>query len=61
MLGVSNEIAKLFESQWVQDNIPVNQWVYFHKWLRYYLDFCAKYSLQLNDTGHYVDIERQKN
>jgi hypothetical protein len=54
VLRVSNDIAKLFESQLVHDNIPANQWIYFHKWLRYYLDFCAKYSLQPNDTGHYV-------
>jgi Phage integrase, N-terminal SAM-like domain len=38
----------------VHDKIPTNQWLYFHKWLRYYLDFCAKYSLQANDTRHYV-------
>ena len=54
MLRVSNEIAQLFESQLVHDKIPTNQWLYFHKWLRYYLDFCAKYSLQANDTRHYV-------
>ena len=54
VLRVSNEIAKLFESQLVNDNIPANQWLYFHKWLRYYLNFCTKYSLQPNDTGHSV-------
>jgi integron integrase len=54
VLRVSNEIVKLFESQLVHENIPSNQWLNFHKWLRYYLDFCSKYSLQPNDTGHYV-------
>ena len=54
MLRVSNDIAQLFESQLVHDMIPANQWLYFHKWLRYYLDFCAKYSLQANETEHYV-------
>lgn len=54
MLRVSSDIATLFESQLAHHNIPTNQWSYFHKWLRYYLDFCAKYSLQPNDTRHYV-------
>jgi len=54
VLRVSNGIAKLFEAQLVYDNIPADQWIYFHKWLRYYLDFCAKYSLQPNDTEYYV-------
>ena len=36
---VSKAIAQLFESQLVYENIPNNQWVYFNKWLRYYLDF----------------------
>ncbi len=54
VLRVSKDIAQLFELQLVYDNIPTNQWVYFHKRLSYYLDFCLKYSLQLNDIQHYV-------
>lgn len=54
MLRVSTDIATLFESQLILHNISADQWRYFHKWLRYYLDFCAKYSLQANDTRHYV-------
>jgi len=42
VLRVSNDTAQLFKSQLMQDNIPVNHCIYFHKWQRYYLDFCSK-------------------
>lgn len=45
MLTVPEQLNKTFETQLSLRNIPVHQRSYFHKWLRYYLDFCAKHRL----------------
>jgi hypothetical protein len=45
MLTVPEQLNKTFETQLSLRNILVHQRRYFHKWLRYFLDFCAKYCL----------------
>lgn len=50
MLTVPEQLNKTFETQLSLRNIPVHQRSYFHKWLRYYLDFCVKYCLDANVT-----------
>lgn len=47
MLTVPEQLNKTFETQLGLRNIPVHQRSYFHKWLRYYLDFCAKYRTRM--------------
>jgi integron integrase len=44
MLTVPASLSQTFESQLSLRNIPDQQRRDFHKWLRFYLDFCAKYA-----------------
>ncbi|MDD5461412.1 MAG: hypothetical protein PHG00_07240 [Methylococcales bacterium] len=39
-------MTQLFEALLAKQGIPINQRSYYHKWLRYYLDFCDKYHLE---------------
>ena len=48
MLTVPASLSQTFESQLSLRNIPDQQRHDFHKWLRFYLDFCNKYSLDSN-------------
>ena len=43
MLAVPASLSQAFEAQLNQRNVPDQQRRDFHKWLRYYLDFCSKY------------------
>jgi integron integrase len=44
MLTVPASLTQAFDSQLFQRNIPNHQRRDFHKWLRFYLDYCAKYA-----------------
>ena len=44
MLAVPPELAQRYEARLLQQNIVTGQRPHYHKWLRYYLDFCDKYS-----------------
>lgn len=46
MLTISPNLTQLFEALLAKQGIPINQRSYYHKWLRYYLDFCDKYHLE---------------
>lgn len=45
MLAVSPELIHRYEARLVQQNLTAGQRPHYHKWLRYYLDFCQKYGL----------------
>ncbi len=49
MLAVSPDLTRCYEAQLVQQNIMAGQRPHYHKWLRYYLDFCHKYSFDSID------------
>ena len=44
MLSVPPELARRFDAQLAQQDIVAGRRPHYHKWLRYYLDFCHKYS-----------------
>jgi len=44
MLAVPSELTRRYEARLAQQNILAGQRPHYHKWLRYYLDFCHKYS-----------------
>lgn len=46
MLAISPDLTQLFEALLAKQGIPINERSYYHKWLRYYLDFCDKYYLE---------------
>jgi integron integrase len=43
MINVPTNIVKLFSEKLNHENIDSRYHIYYHKWLRYYLDFCHKY------------------
>jgi hypothetical protein len=49
MLAVPPELVRRYEARLAQQNILVGQRPHYHKWLRYYLDFCSKYSFKPMD------------
>ncbi|KAB2931080.1 MAG: integron integrase [Candidatus Contendobacter sp.] len=49
MLAVSPELARRYEARLAQRNVMTGQRPHYHKWLRYYLDFCHKYSFSPTD------------
>ena len=49
MLAVPPELARRYEARLAQQNILAGQRPHYHKWLRYYLDFCGKYSFPPTD------------
>ena len=44
MLAVPPELTRRYEARLAQQEIMAGQRPHYHKWLRYYLDFCHKYS-----------------
>lgn len=44
MLAVPPELARRYEARLNQQNLMVGRRPHYHKWLRYYLNFCHKYS-----------------
>lgn len=59
MLAVSPDLTPLFEALLAKQGIPVNQRSSFHKWLRYYLDFCQKYSLKPAERPNFSAFEEK--
>jgi len=51
MMAIPPDLARLYESLLARKGVAVKERPYFHKWLRYYLDFCQKYSLAPADRG----------
>lgn len=49
MMAIPPDLARLYESLLAQKGVAEKERPYFHKWLRYYLDFCQKYSLAPTD------------
>ena len=49
MLAVPSELTHRYEAQLAQQNLMAGQRPHYHKWLRYYLDFCHKYSFEPTD------------
>ncbi len=49
MLVVPPELTRRYEARLVQQNIVTGQRLHYHKWLRYYLDFCGKYNFAPTD------------
>ena len=46
MKNVSSDILEKYDDVLLKERIPENQHFYYKKWLKFYLDFCSKYSHQ---------------
>jgi hypothetical protein len=49
MFAIPPELVRRYEARLAQQNILAGQRPHYHKWLRYYLDFCGKYSFPPTD------------
>jgi len=49
MLAIPLELIRRYESRLAQQNVMAGQRPHYHKWLRYYLDFCHKYGFTPTD------------
>ena len=57
MLAVSPDLTRCYEARLVQQNIMAGQRPHYHKWLRYYLDFCHKYSFVVTNEQRSPDFQ----
>ena len=49
MLGVPPELARLYDTRLERKGVAVEQRPHYKKWLRFYWDFCHKYSFEPTD------------
>jgi integron integrase len=59
MLPVPTSLSQTFESQLSQRNLPEQQRREFHKWLRFYLDFCTKYASDPKLTASFSGFDEK--
>jgi hypothetical protein len=59
MFTVTASLSQAFESQLSLRNIPDQQRRDFHKWLRFYLDFCNKYTLDPKHTASFAGFDEK--
>jgi len=59
MLTVTPSLSQAFESQLSLRNIPDQQRRDFHKWLRFYLDYCAKYTYDPTLTASFAGFDEK--
>jgi hypothetical protein len=59
MLTVPASLTQAFDSQLSQRNIPNHQRRDFHKWLRFYLDYCAKYASDPKLTASFAGFDEK--
>jgi hypothetical protein len=59
MLTVLASLSQSFESQLSLRNIPDQQRRDCHKWLRFYLDFCAKYASDPKLTASFAGFDEK--
>ena len=53
MLVILPDLTQKFEILLRQQDIEINQHFYYHKWLRYYLDFCDKYHSEPSEKRNF--------
>ncbi|OAI24243.1 integron integrase [Methylomonas sp. BW4-1] len=59
MLAVPASLSQAFETQLHQRNVPEQQRRDFHKWFRFYLDFCNKYGANPKLTASFAPFDEK--
>lgn len=59
MLAVPASLSQAFDTQLQQRNVPEQQRRDFHKWFRFYLDFCSKYGSNPNLTASFAAFDEK--
>jgi hypothetical protein len=57
MLSVPVPLIQAFEMQLNQCHVPDFQHRDYHKWLRFYLDFCSKYAFEPKPTSSFAPFD----
>ena len=58
MIPIPQDLSTLYNSLLIQKAVPEKDHPYYRKWLRYYLDFCKKYSLRQSDKKSLIPFIR---
>ena len=58
MLAILPNLARLYETLLALKDAP-SEHPYYHKWLRYYLDFCHKYALEPTEPGSFPPFDEK--
>ncbi len=59
MLAIPPEVAREYEIVLAGASIAIHHRPYFRKWLRFYLDFCHKYSFDPTDGNSFPQFENK--
>ncbi len=59
MLAIPPKLTRGYETTLEEVSIPPHQRSYFRKWLRFYLDFCHKYSFDPSDGNSFPQFENK--
>jgi hypothetical protein len=59
ILALPWEGTQKYQTMLAQAGVPINQRPYYHKWLRYYLDFCHKYHLKPTEKRHFSTFDEK--
>jgi len=51
MFAIPNSVVNQYDAVLKNLMIPISQYADYKKWLRYFLDFCAKYPAELNNAS----------
>ena len=58
MIDVPAQIKNDYSKLLAQRGIPIHNHNFYHKWLRFYLDFCHKYNYDSDTRGsliHFIE------
>ncbi len=59
MLPIPPEISRLFDALLAKQGVSLNERAFYHKWLRFYLDFCNKYRLEPADRRNFAAFDQK--
>lgn len=59
MLQIHPEISCLFDTQLTNRGTPSDERALYHKWLRFYLDFCDKNRLDPSDKVNFAAFDQK--
>ncbi len=59
MLAIPPDLARLYETLLARKDVSSEQHPYYHKWLRYYLEFCHKYTLEPTEPRSFPPFDEK--
>ena len=59
MLGVPPELARLYDMRLEREGVAAEHRPHYRKWLRFYWDFCHKYSFEPTDRQSFPAFDEK--